>query len=147
MTEIKELGARLTVVQSIYYQSPGLDANQRETKYSVEIDQDEQPYYRQLILKSSNSEPTSIETGWVEDVGTLLIENLEGKFTQVQPTEDEREDVKGRIIELQMGDCTLLIRPGDCQRLTVKDQESLRAISLRRSSGSPIKYSITVYSR
>lgn len=136
--------ARLTVVQSIYYQSPGLDPDQRESRYDVEVNADEQPYYRRLTLQPDDTE--WIDTQWVDDPGCLLIENLEGQQMQMLPTPEELEATAAKVIGVNIGHAVFLIHPKDCQRLMLTPG-AIEEISLTTQSSEPIRYSVTAYAR
>ena len=140
----RPVGARLTIVQSIYYQSPGLDPDQRESRYDVEVNADEQPYYRRLTLEPDGIE--FIDTQWVDDPGCLLIENLEGQQTQMMPTPEDIKAMAAKVIEVNIGHAVFLIHPKDCQRLMLTP-DAVHEISLTTQSNSPIRYSVTAYAR
>lgn len=144
MEELESAGARLTVVQSIYYQSPGMEPDQRESRYDLKVENDEQPYFRYLTLKPKSTE--QINTAWIEDPAIILIDNLTGKFSQTNPSKEELEAFSKRIIEIHAGEAQFLIPPRDCQRL-VMSSGTLDKLALRNNSEDEIKYSITAYPR
>lgn len=41
-----------------------------------------------------------VNTGWVEDVGLLVIVNNEGKFLKVNPTAEEQKAISERVVEI-----------------------------------------------
>lgn len=142
---ITEVGARLTIVQSTYYQSPGLEADSRDNKFEIKVELDEQPYYRHLKLNPS--ECAEINTGWIDDPSAVLIENIPNEF-QAIPSPQEKERAKTQIIEVVFNEGTrLLILPGDSLRLMIKDLETLEAIKLYNPSDLDIRYSLTAYPR
>jgi hypothetical protein len=142
---------RLTVVQSFYHQRPDGEPHERVNRWDHLLDEDEQPYLRERTIKAG--EIQAIDTGWVETPHTVLIENFEGKFTSQNPTDEEREEAQTRILSLtlmkQGFDFIIPIIPGDCFRLPIHEDAMTLilngTLSLRNDSGSPIRYSITVY--
>lgn len=142
-----KIGPRLTVVQQVYHQRPDMSPSQYEHRWDVILEIDEQPYYRERTLQPD--EEHSIDCGWIEKPGTLLIENQEGLFTGKNPTPEEREDVAGRVLHLSIADSfEIVIRPGDCQRLCLNPENpSLNQLMIAHLSDSPVRYAITVFSR
>jgi len=100
----KKVSARLTVVESVYYQPPhgiGEVTPPMETRFSRPIESDESPYRR--VSVTIGSEWTKLDCGWLEDLpcGHLVIQNMEGKFTQRIPTAEQILESQSRVIELK----------------------------------------------
>lgn len=89
--------ARIGVVSLLYHQQPGVDPISIDSRFSRWLESTEQPYLRKITIKE---EWTPLDLGWIGDkVGMLLIKNEEGHF-QIQPTEEQRQEVMARIVEL-----------------------------------------------
>lgn len=104
-----------------------------------------EPYSRRITL---NDERSLIDFGWIKstDVGMLIVENLEGRKFDVNPSPEEMEEINGRIVEIYLHEDSwvpILVRPRSMQRLEVDDFESIR---LRCRSGSA-KCRITLIGR
>ena len=94
MAEIK---SRVTVVETVYHRSPGAPPVGVESRFSQDLDSDEQVYERRL---KATKEWQLLDCGWVEDPLMLLIINEEGKRLQVNPTDEEREDTAKRVLQI-----------------------------------------------
>lgn len=90
------MNSRLSVVGAVFCQSPGNQAEGTEFRAKRALETDEQVFKRHLRA-SEQWQP--LECGWLPDAGMLLIVNNEGKF-QVNPTDKEREEMNGRILEI-----------------------------------------------
>lgn len=88
---------RLVVVESVYHQPVGKEAKLIASRFSRELSSDEQPYQRELKA-SERWEP--LDNGWIDKAGMLVIRNNEGQFLQTQPTEEERQEVAERVLEI-----------------------------------------------
>ena len=95
-----------------------------------------------------------IETGWLDGQCSMLhIENKEGRFTQVQPTEEQRAEAMARVVEIgtlidmspigqgQVLGAEILVRPLESCRFEPTSVSSLR---LRCCQGQA-KVTITVF--
>lgn len=72
-----------------------------------------EPYQRR---QTATSDPQPLDLGWVrpEQVGFIVIENLEGLGRQEYPSEEERADIARRVIEIDCGSNSgcWLVEPG-----------------------------------
>lgn len=90
-------GDKLTIVESIYHQPFGEQPTQVENRFEQILSSSEQPYQRKL---KATEEWQQLDFGWLESVGMILIVNTEGKFLQLQPTEEEKEETAKKVLEL-----------------------------------------------
>lgn len=112
---------RLTMAISIHHESMGMQPNSRQCIGQTLLSECDEPYSRQ-IKGGLNQAWQPINLGHftgVEEVGYVLIENLEGKHLQVNPTAEERAEINQRIIEVGYGTndplgFKLLVLPGFC---------------------------------
>jgi hypothetical protein len=88
---------RMTVVEKVYYQQVGDSPTSFEFSFSRDLTSHEQVYRRQCKAER-DWEP--LDYGWIKEVGTILIQNEEGKRLFVNPTEEEKADTASRIIEV-----------------------------------------------
>jgi len=88
---------QLTVVELIYHRRQDDQPIQFESRFSRNLNTDEQAYDRRC---KARSEWQLLDLGWIEQAGHISIENCEGHFNQVQPTDDERKEAESRVIEL-----------------------------------------------
>jgi hypothetical protein len=91
---------RLTVVETVYHQAaegfPSVALGDA-TRFSRELDSDEQPYERHRVA-GEKWEP--LDCGWIDAAGMLIIRNDEGHFA-VNPTPEQKAEVfNKRVIEL-----------------------------------------------
>ena len=89
MVEQTAVKNRVTVVELVYYREFGEEASVVETRYSRDVEGDDQPYTRRIV---ATEEWTVLDTGWITSVGTLIIQNPTGRFLQVNPTEEEKRE-------------------------------------------------------
>lgn len=78
------LGPRLTVVETVYYQ-PGERGVEEsvESRYSVLLTKDDQPYKRRLkIEKGEQWNP--LDTAWIREISLLHVTNEEKPETKIQ---------------------------------------------------------------
>lgn len=134
--------ALLTVVQTYYHQQEGMQPTQVETRYTRELGTDEQPYVRHGKV---GSEWTRLDSGWLTECSLLVIKNNEGRFTDRIPTQEQRQEVMSRVIELAFGKanptCSLLVHPNEAHPMHVT---SLKDIWLRCSKGEA-KLSVIIF--
>jgi len=92
---------------------------------------DGQPWTREMIVGPN---PRQLDYGWVERASLLLIQNMEGSFTQTIPTSAEKAVAEAKVVEVLLGVSAppLLIPPGG-PFLAVPDD--LSTIWLRSRSG------------
>jgi len=88
---------RLTVVGSIYFVAANEQPESVDTGFSRDLASEEQPYRRRL---KATEEWQRLDCGWIKEASQVFIANEEGKGLQVNPTDEEREDIARRIIEV-----------------------------------------------
>ncbi len=94
-----DLKSKLTVVGTVYYQCAGGEPVSVESKFTRELDSDEQIYQRRSKV---GEDFIPLDCGWLGDnVGMLVLTNDEGKNLQVHPTEEEAEALSRRVIEVR----------------------------------------------
>lgn len=121
------LKSKLTVVDTVYYQCVGGEPVSVESKFSRELDSDEQIYQRHSKV---GEDFIPLDCGWLErNVGMLLITNEEGKNLQAHPTEEEAETLSRRVLEVRYKGNGLaggwLIPPGESFRGYPSNTENL----------------------
>lgn len=100
MTEVdpNKLKNRITVREQVYLETHGGKPEEILSSFSRELESYEQPYTRNL---TATEEWQSLDFGWLKDnVGMLVIVNNEGKFTQVNPTDEERTEAAKKVLEV-----------------------------------------------
>lgn len=119
----------LSVVEQLYHEAPD-HPTPHGHQFSRRLETDEQAYSRTLKV---GPDWRPLDCGWVRKVGMLLLVNAEGRFRTVQPTEGERAEAAGRVVEVAFlsalgGDLqpALLLRPGESQRYEPADAGAIR---------------------
>lgn len=97
MTDSPVKPARLVAVRMLYHQRPGQQPTGTESRWSRQLRTDGDVYTRPMKAGEAWQE---IDTGWVERVAMLGIENREGHFTQVIPTPEERLAAEAKVLEI-----------------------------------------------
>lgn len=109
--------ARIVVVESVYHQRFGEDPEEVQSRFSRALESNEQLYKRQL---KATEEWQPLDCGWLRgNVGMLVIANTEGQFLTPNPTDEEREALSKRVIEVAYGagiKFSWLIPPGESMR-------------------------------
>jgi hypothetical protein len=89
---------RVTVVEHVYHRRDGAGPVEAPpTRFWRALRTSSQPYQRSLVADESWRK---LELGWVPDPGLLILYNLEGKYLQANPTDEERDDIARRILEV-----------------------------------------------
>lgn len=88
--------ARITIVGHLYFQEPGGSPTLLDHAYQVNVDSDEQPFTRKFKV---GQEWRKLDLGWNEDPSMIEISN-EVPFLSQQPTEEERKEIKSRVLEM-----------------------------------------------
>jgi hypothetical protein len=131
--------SRVTVVERIYYQSPGGQPTLCAAGFTRLTESEEPPYFRRNLKVGEEWQP--IGTGWFTEIGFVVIENQE-KLLSVQPTKEERDAMRAQIIEVALGDeHVTFIRPKENFRF---DPRSLDKFRIRCLSGQTM-YALTVF--
>lgn len=92
---------RVTVVESIYHETNDGPTQIPTPSFSYELVSDEQAYMR---IMNIGKEVQKVDTGWLKDnVSILHILNLEGKIPSVRMTEEQREEVSQKVIQVLVG--------------------------------------------
>lgn len=108
--------ARLTVVDTVYYQSPDMPATSAESRFSRELDNtDQQPYVRRTKV---TEEWAALDCGWLNECSMLLLVNEEGRGLQKIPTPEEKKEIAFKVLEIRFGSELVewLIPPGESLR-------------------------------
>jgi hypothetical protein len=132
---------RMTVVDIFYHQVFGEQPESVESRFERELSSDEQMYQRKKV---ATEEWQPIDLGWVKEVGTVFIQNIEGQFHSVNPTVEQKEEIAKRVLEFTFAQCKecFLIPPGESMRCSPTSAGSLM---LRCRSGQA-KYLVVVVS-
>jgi len=109
--------SKITIVQQFYYQIHGRNPNQVTSKFDRQLKTKEQFYTRWKIV---GEEAQELDTGWIDDPEMIIIQNVEGKDLNRIPTEEEREKIANRILQVciksphQLAYLPILkVRPGE----------------------------------
>ena len=132
------------VIETIYHQPVSgfpTTALGDSTRFSRELESDEQPYERHKIAKHDWE---LLDHGWIDKCGMFLLRNDEGFFS-TNPTPEQREEVFKRVIEISFDNKTpsILIPPKETCRFYPTD---LSQIWLRCQEGTA-KYSLYLIPR
>lgn len=135
MTTIKD---RLAVVETAYHQQFGKQPHSIETRFSRQLSTQNQLYERQLV---ATEEWYPLDCGWLESTGMMVLVNNEGKFLQVQPTDEEREAAERKVLEVSYQDAphnvwlilpreSMRAQPGDVRKLRIRCQSGVARFTL-----------------
>lgn len=97
------LGTRVVHSGSIYFQCLNDQPVGLDIRYSRSVVSEEQPYGPRRNIKAI-SEWKSLDLGWYADkpqeIGTIVLINQEGRFSQTIPTEQEKYEASLKVLEL-----------------------------------------------
>jgi len=121
------------IVETLYHQPTGgfpTTALGDTTRFSRELESDEQPYERRKLAKGNWE---LLDHGWIDQCGMLLLRNDEGYFS-TNPTPEQREEIFKRVIEISFSDKipSILIPPKETCRFY---PANLSQIQLRCQEG------------
>ena len=103
----------LTVVETVYHQPAGEEPTAVSVQFVRPLETQEQPYVRKIKV---GEQWQPLDLGWVEQPGMILLVNDEGKFTQVNPTDEERAEAESKVIAVGNDSGSWLVYPGSCFR-------------------------------
>ena len=119
----------LIVVKTFYHQLGGMDPVSADTRYTRNLQTDEQPYVRHLSL-SQETGWVPIDAGWLNAVGAsyIRVKNNEGTRFQRYPTPEEKADVIKRIVDISFDgiNAHIPVIPGEAQEFTPTDLSLIR---------------------
>lgn len=134
--------ARIVVTGYVYHQPATEQPFSVNLGFSRQLESDEQPWIRKIKI---GEEWQPLDPGWVKEVALLVLVNDEGehRFQRV-PTEQEKQDMKDRIVELgylspAQAKPNWLIPPGENFRGMPVDLASLR-VRCRRGEARCVLY-------
>lgn len=88
---------RVTVVEQLYHRAFGDQPVQFESRWSRELNSSEQAYERRLTI---GDQWEDFDAGWIKRVGMFAIRNEEGRNLQRIPTEEERDKINEKVVEI-----------------------------------------------
>ncbi len=137
-----KIPSRITVVGQACHQGEDGQIMPAGRQFSRRLQTDEQPFVRR---GRAGEDWQPLPTGWLSQAGFLVLTNDEGVGMQVQPTEAERRDAAGKILEVSSCDgdpgAAWLVPPGEEFRGTPAD---LAKVRLRCRSGE-CRYTLTLF--
>lgn len=124
---MNEAKNHLTVVDCIYHVPFGSETVSMDTRYSRELQSEEQPYIRKSLVCETWK---PLDCGWLTEVGVglLFISNEAGKDQQVIPTDEQRRELASRVVEVAYekdSSKSWIILPGESMRATPEDATRL----------------------
>lgn len=131
---------RVTLTESVYYERQGRDPLQRENAFSRNLTSGEQLYHREM---KATKVPESVDKGWVSNPSLILLHNVEGLFLQVNPTEEEKQELKEKvlIVSFKGSNFKTIVRPGESFKLLSEDFSEV----LISSKSDSVEYLLTVF--
>lgn len=119
---------RLTMVLSLHHEQPGNDTHSVESRCWKLLDNPaDQERQTKRIKVDENWSALWLGDLEPDQVGYIVVENNEGRFLQVNPTDEERLDISKRVVEIGLaGVATLLVLPGFPQQLYPQHVEGIR---------------------
>ena len=92
-----DLKNRCVVVDTTYHQNGRNQPTAVESTFSLDLATDEHPYQVPMTVAE---EWQAVDLGWLDRCSMLVLKNLEGVFTQIIPTEEERRDALAKVVDV-----------------------------------------------
>lgn len=137
--------SRMTMVWTLHHQSQGEEARSVGSAYDEVLRTGHEMYSRRC---TASEEWTPLDFGWLpaEDVIAVVIENLEGRHLQVNPTEEERESMSMQVIEIRLDETStnyVLVPPRHAVPLELARYDCVEV----RCLGPETRYRVTAVPR
>lgn len=123
---------RLTVVESVYYQQPGVEALQIEAGYSYFVQENEQ-IFKRVTFADIDWRP--IDVGWIKKASCVVIQNVHQIETRRKLTEEEALEVSKHLIQVRFEDSkywfelsakeSMRFKPSEVSKLTLRSAYGL----------------------
>lgn len=95
---------RLTVNFALNHEHIGEQPRTIEVRYSDLLETVEEPYTRR---QQANTGWQSLDLGWVEEVGSIVIENSAGGYSPVNISEEQKKEISKKVLEVGISSCSL----------------------------------------
>ena len=86
---------RLTARLDVYYEQQGTQPTQVSCSFGTTLPKSEEQVYIRKIVIGEEWEP--LDMGWVENVGTIILENRRKIFQKV-PTKEEKQQADKKVV-------------------------------------------------
>lgn len=123
---------RLTVVEQIYYQQPGVDAITIEAGYSYFVQENEQAFQR---ISFADEEWKPLELAWIKKASCIVIQNRYAVETRRNLSEEEKVEAAKHIIQVRFDDSQHCMEIGPKESMRFKTS-SLTSLQIRSAFGS-----------
>ena len=116
--------SRLTIVEQVYFQQPGIQPVQETTQFSRQCESDEQVYTR---VKKLSDVWVDLDSGWVDEASCVMVLNHGNRQHLVNPTSEELLQESDRVVEVAVRGPTVfgLVRVGESLRIEPHDVKNL----------------------
>lgn len=128
---------RLVVIGHYYHQNPPGQPRDVEVRFSRALKSEDQPILGRRF--TVGEEWQKLDFGWIKEPGLIVIENLEGRFTQKIPFPEEEAAAALKVLEIGAPDHPVMLVPtNEIASLTPAGE-----VFVRCRSGSA-RYSLSV---
>lgn len=141
MADTVKTSSRVSVIETVYFQRAGEQANSVITKFQRVTDG---------VLGKMEQYPMTLGQGWVPidlrgltQVAQVVITNEEGYYTR-RPTPEQHQETMGRVVEIGFGDNPVgdqLVTPRHGTRIEPADPRRIRL----RCQGGEARVTITLF--
>lgn len=121
--------SRVTVVHKVYHQTAGEQPTAVECQFERPLLGDDQPYQHRTKF---TEEWRGLGESWIERCSIVSIKNQEGRWTDVNPTLQERAVAERKVVEVGFvgsdGEVAakMLVKPGESLSFSPVDFKSVR---------------------
>ena len=123
---------RMTLVETIYYQQPGVNALEINAGYSYFVQENEQPFQR---IAFAGPEWKNLECGWIRKPSCVLIQNKFEVETRRKLSEEEKAESDKHVIQVRFIDSayyfeiavkeSMRFKPSDVSKLQIRSAYGL----------------------
>lgn len=129
----KSTELRLTVVEQLYYQQPGVEAIQIDAGYSYFVQENEQAFKR---ISVATPEWKPINLGWITKSSCIIIQNRHGTENRRTLTGEEQAEQDRHVIQVRFKDSAYCMEIAPRESIRFKTP-NLSALELRSAYGEP----------
>ena len=118
----------LTVVETVYHQLIDGQPTGEPNNFQVPLVTDEEPFSRRVVIDDTDWRDLASLGCWLKDASYVRIANEQGVMLKRYPTPAEAEEITKTVIEVSLGEGSVLVRPRTSCRFEPAALDKVRII-------------------